>query len=70
MEVLDTDKKTIIHIPAVQSGESSKDKYSEVNYIIDSIGEVVKQDSDTGVIYIKRNSDGKKGKKNDIETKE
>ncbi len=59
MEVLDTDKKTIIHIPAVQSGESSKDKYSEVNYIIDSIGEVVKQDSDTGVIYIKRNSDGK-----------
>ena len=59
MEVLDTDKKTIIHIPAVQSGESSKDKYSEVNYIIDSIGEVVKQDSDTGVIHIKRNSDGK-----------
>ena len=59
MEVLDTDKKTIIHIPSVQSGESSKDKYNEVNHIIDSIGEVVKQDSDTGVIHVKRSSDSK-----------
>ncbi|MDR8330347.1 DNA helicase, partial [Acinetobacter baumannii] len=29
-EVLDTDKKTIIHIPNVNSGESTKDKYDEV----------------------------------------
>ena len=59
MEVLDTDKKTIIHIPSVQSGESTKDKYNEVNFIIDSIGDVVKQDSETGVIHIKRKTDGK-----------
>jgi len=59
MEVLDTDKKTILHIPAVTSGESSKDKYNEVNSIIDSIGDVVKQDPETGVIHVKRNTDGK-----------
>ena len=35
-EVLDTDKKTILHIPNVQSGESTQDKYNEVNTIIDS----------------------------------
>ena len=29
-EVLDTSKKTIIHIPNVNSGESTKDKYDEV----------------------------------------
>tara|TARA_Y100001970_G_C14240585_1_gene864675 strand:- start:295 stop:2238 length:1944 start_codon:yes stop_codon:yes gene_type:complete len=59
LEVLDTDKKTIIHIPSVQSGESTKQKYDEVNFIIDSIGDVVKQDSETGVIHVKRNTDGK-----------
>ena len=59
MEVLDTDKKTILHIPAVTSGESTKDKYNEVNYIIDAIGDVVKQDNETGVIHVKRNTDGK-----------
>ena len=59
MEVLDTDKKTILHIPSVNSGESSKDKYNEVNSIIDSIGDVVKQDPETGVIHVKRNTDGK-----------
>lgn len=59
MEVLDTDKKTILHIPSVMSGESTKDKYNEVDYIIDEIGDVVKQDSETGIIYVKRKSDGK-----------
>ncbi len=39
-EVLDTDKKTILHIPSVQSGESTKDKLREVDTILDSIGEV------------------------------
>lgn len=58
-EVLDTDKKTILHIPNVNSGESTKDKHNEVDFIIDSIGEVVSQDSETGVIYVKRHSDGK-----------
>ena len=59
MEVLDTDKKTILHIPSVNSGESSKDKYNEVNSIIDSICDVIKQDPKTGVIHVKRNTDGK-----------
>lgn len=58
-EVLDTDKKTIIHIPSVNSGESTKDKYDEVDAIIDQIGEFQTKDPDTGVITIKRNGDGK-----------
>ncbi|HZK61714.1 MAG TPA: hypothetical protein VFC41_06525, partial [Anaerovoracaceae bacterium] len=59
LEVLDTDKKTILHIPNVNSGESTKDKHNEVDFILDAIGSVVKQDADTGVLYIKRHSDGK-----------
>lgn len=58
-EVLDTDKKTILHIPSVNAGESTKDKYNEVNAIIDIIGEIDYQDEETGVIYVKRKSDGK-----------
>lgn len=59
LEVLDTDKKTILHIPNVNSGESTKDKHSEVDFIIDAIGEVTKVDSETGVIFVKRQKDGK-----------
>ena len=59
MEILDTDKKTIIHIPSPNSGESTKEKYDEVNFIIDQIGEIIKQDSDTGLIHVKRHLDGK-----------
>ena len=58
MEVLDTDKKTILHIPSVNSGESTKQKYEEVNHILDQIGDVVKQDPATGVLHVKRSSDG------------
>ena len=58
-EVLDTDKKTIVHIPNVNSGESTKDKYDEVDSIIDTIGTFQNKDADTGVITIKRHSDGK-----------
>ncbi|WP_339757526.1 DEAD/DEAH box helicase [Algoriphagus aquimarinus] len=58
LEVLDTDKKTILHIPNVNSGESTKDKHNEVDFILDAIGEVIKQDAETGVIYIKRFGDG------------
>lgn len=58
-EVLDTDKKTILHIPNVNSGESSKDKYNEVDSIIDCIGTVESQDPQTGVIYVRRHTDGK-----------
>lgn len=59
MEILDTNKKTILHIPNVNSGESTKKKHDEVDYILDAIGEVTKQDKETGVIHIKRHSDGK-----------
>ncbi len=59
LDVLDTNKKTILHIPNVNSGESTKDKHNEVGFILDSIGDVIKQDSETGVIYIKRRSDDK-----------
>ncbi len=58
-EVLDTDLKTILHIPSVQSGESTQDKYREVDEIIDSFGTVDHQDHDTGVIFVTRISDGK-----------
>lgn len=58
-EVLDTNKKTILHIPNVNSGESTKDKLNEVDMIIDIIGEFDHQDHETGVIYVKRDSDGK-----------
>nr|WP_315232690.1 DEAD/DEAH box helicase [uncultured Flavobacterium sp.] len=59
LEVLDTDLKTIVHIPNVNSGESTKDKHNEVDFIIDAIGRVLKQDSDTGVIYVERHTDKK-----------
>lgn len=58
-EILDTNKKTIIHIPSVNSLASTKDKYEEVDKIIDVIGTVDHQDPDTGIIYVRRHTDGK-----------
>ena len=66
-EVLDTDQKTILHIPNVNAGESTKKKYEEVDRILDIIvGEKdenssearVQQDPETGVLNVKR-ADGK-----------
>jgi superfamily II DNA or RNA helicase len=57
-EVFDLDKKTIIHIPNVNSGESTKDKIEEVGFIIDSIGHVEATDADTGIISIRRGDTG------------
>jgi superfamily II DNA or RNA helicase len=59
LEILDTDKKTILHIPNVNSGESTKDKHNEVDIILDAIGDITKVDTETGIIYLKRHSDGK-----------
>jgi hypothetical protein len=59
LEILDTDKKTILHIPNVNSGESTKDKRQEVDFILDAIGNVISTDEITGVISVKRHSDGK-----------
>jgi len=58
-EVLDENKKTIVHIPSVNSAESSKEKYEEVNHIIDVLGELQYQDEKTGVLYVKSKKTGK-----------
>ena len=58
-EILDENKKTIIHIPSVNSGESEKDKYEEVNRIVDGLGELEYQDPETGVLYVKSKTTGK-----------
>ena len=58
-EILDEDKKTIIHIPSVNSAESSKQKLEEVNHIIDCLGEIEYQDEETKIIYIKSKRSGK-----------
>lgn len=57
-EVLHLDKKTIVHIPNVNSGESTKDKIEEVGFIIDAIGHVEDTDPDTGIISIRRADTG------------
>lgn len=58
-EVLDVDKKTIIHIPNVNSNESTREtKYVEVDRIIDILGEVDSFDPSTGIHHIARH-DGK-----------
>lgn len=58
-EVLDLEKKTILHIPNVNSGESTKDKIEEVGFIIDAVGEYVDTESDTGIIRIKSRKTGR-----------
>lgn len=50
------DKKTIIHIPSVNSGESTKDKYGEVDAILDVLGTIQGQDSTSGIITVKTES--------------
>ncbi|WP_122892832.1 DEAD/DEAH box helicase [Arcobacter peruensis] len=65
MDILDTNKKTILHIPNVNSGESTKDKHNEVDTILDLIGEVESVTSD-GIIIMKRHNDGKRIKVADL----
>lgn len=55
-EVLDPTKKTIVHIPNVNSSESTKDKYGEVDHILDALGTVEKQDPDTGIVTVRHES--------------
>lgn len=56
MEVLDPTKKTIIHIPNVNATESTKEKYEEVDRILDHLGEMVETDPSTGLHLIKHAS--------------
>lgn len=59
-EVLDTTKKTIIHIPSVNSRASSGlGKYTETDEIIKIIGKVESRDYNNGGIYNVRTKDGR-----------
>ena len=69
-KAIDTDKKTIIHIPNVNSAESTKDKYEEVGHIEDAIGEFLEKDTETGIDYVRRYSDGKVLKVADLVTED
>jgi hypothetical protein len=48
LSVLNPSEKTIIHIPNVNARESTKDKYKEVEHIIEELGTYKGADPDTG----------------------
>jgi superfamily II DNA or RNA helicase len=54
LNVLDPAEKTIIHIPNVNSRESTKDKMREVEHIIEALGEWQGIDPATGFQRVKR----------------
>ncbi|MDU7250401.1 MAG: DEAD/DEAH box helicase, partial [Klebsiella pneumoniae] len=54
LNVLDPDKKTIIHIPNVNSRESTKDKIKEVEHILSELGDWQGADPTTGFQLVKR----------------
>lgn len=56
IEVLDPNKKTIIHIPSVNAAESTKEKYEEVDRILDHLGEVEQTERQTGLHYVRHQS--------------
>ncbi len=53
LKVLDPAEKTIIHIPSVNSRESTKDKMREVEHIIEALGEWQGIDAATGFQRVK-----------------
>jgi len=58
LKVLDPREKTIVHIPNVNSRESTKDKIREVEHIIEELGEWQGTDPETGFQLVKT-SDGR-----------
>jgi len=58
MQVLNPNEKTILHIPNVNSRESTKDKIREVEHIIEALGEWQGTDPQTGFQLVKT-ADGK-----------
>ncbi|WP_298285279.1 pseudomurein-binding repeat-containing protein [Acidocella sp.] len=54
LKVLEPAEKTIIHIPSVNSRESTKDKIREVEHIIEALGEWQGIDPITGFQLVKR----------------
>jgi hypothetical protein len=53
LKVLDPNEKTIVHIPNVNSRESTKDKHREVEHIIDALGDWQGTDPATGFQLVK-----------------
>lgn len=58
LKVLDPAEKTIIHIPSVNSRESTKDKIKEVEHIVEALGAWQGTDPKTGFQLVKR-ADGR-----------
>jgi superfamily II DNA or RNA helicase len=58
MQVLNPKEKTILHIPNVNSRESTKDKIREVEHIIEELGEWQGTDSKTG-FQLMKTADGR-----------
>ncbi len=53
LKVLDPNEKTILHIPNVNSRESTKDKHREVEHIMEELGEWQGPDPQTGFQLVK-----------------
>jgi len=53
LQVLDPNEKTIIHIPNVNSRESTKDKIREAEHILEELGDWQGTDPDTGFQLVK-----------------
>ena len=53
LKVLDPSEKTIVHIPSVNSRESTQDKIKEVDHIIEELGEWKGTDPTTGFQLVK-----------------
>ncbi len=53
LKVLDPDEKTIVHIPNVNSRESTRDKIREVDHILEELGEWQGTDTATGFQLVK-----------------
>lgn len=53
LSVLDSNEKTIIHIPSVNSRESTKDKHKEVDHILNELGDWQGTDPETGFHLVK-----------------
>jgi superfamily II DNA or RNA helicase len=53
LRVLNPNEKTILHIPSVNSRESTKDKHKEVEHIIDALGDWQGIDDATGFQLVK-----------------
>ncbi|MBE0483536.1 MAG: DEAD/DEAH box helicase [Bacterioplanes sp.] len=56
LKVLNPEEKTIIHIPSVNSRESTKDKIREVEHILEELGEWQGTDDKTGFQLVKTKS--------------